>query len=97
MFNNNFVKGFLILSCLWVTQALAVAIVPTTDAQQMYKDAGLLSAVPTLFPTPSVAFTDLITGPDTGLGDGVGSGAIVTVWGQRLGSVQGTNTIQFCD
>jgi len=97
MFNNNFLKGALILSYLWVTQVLAVAVIPATDAQQMYKDAGLLSAVPTLFPAPIVAFTDLITGPDTGLGDGFGSGVIVTVWGQRLGSVQGTNTIKFCD
>lgn len=42
-------------------------------------------------------FSDLITGPDTGLGDGVGSGVIVTVWGQNLGSSQGVSTIEYCD
>lgn len=46
---------------------------------------------------PKLRFSDLISGPDTGLGDGKGSGAIVTVWGQHLGSTQGTNKIEFCD
>lgn len=34
---------------------------------------------------PFLAFSDLISGPDTGLGDGKGSGVIVTVWGTDLG------------
>lgn len=34
---------------------------------------------------PSLAFTDLTSGPGTGLGDGRGDGAIVTVWGNDLG------------
>lgn len=42
-------------------------------------------------------FSDLISGPATGLGDGNGSGVIVTVWGQNLGSTQGSSTIQYCD
>ena len=46
---------------------------------------------------PTVAFTDLISGPDTGLGDGLGSGVIVTAWGFNLGSTQGTSTIEYCD
>lgn len=46
---------------------------------------------------PVLNFTDLISGPDTGLGDGLGSGAIVTVWGQNLGSSQGSSTIEYCD
>lgn len=45
----------------------------------------------------SLAFSDLISGPDTGLGDGLGSGAIVTVWGFGLGSSQGSSTIEYCD
>lgn len=44
-----------------------------------------------------LAFSDLITGPDTGLGDSLGSGAIVTVWGQNLGASQSNSTIEFCD
>ncbi len=46
---------------------------------------------------PHIAFTDVISGPDTGLGDNLGSGMIVTVWGQGLGSTQDNSTIQFCD
>lgn len=46
---------------------------------------------------PVLLFSDLISGPDTGLGDGLGSGVIVTVWGQHLGSLQGTSQVEFCD
>jgi hypothetical protein len=34
---------------------------------------------------PHLAFSDLISGPSSGLEDGKGSGVIVTVWGQGLG------------
>ena len=44
-----------------------------------------------------IAFSDLISGPSTGLGDSVGSGVIVTVWGYNLGSTQGTSTALFTD
>jgi len=33
---------------------------------------------------PHLTFSDLISGPSTGLGDGFGSGVIVTVWAQGL-------------
>lgn len=46
---------------------------------------------------PRINFTDLESGQATGLGDGLGDGAIVTVWGQNLGSAQGNSTIQFVD
>lgn len=46
---------------------------------------------------PVLAFSDLVSGPDTGLGDNRGSGVVVTVWGQHLGSSQGSSTIEFCD
>lgn len=46
---------------------------------------------------PTLNFTDLVSGPDTGLGDGLGSGTIVTVWGHGLGAIQGDSTIEFCD
>lgn len=45
---------------------------------------------------PFLAFSDLISGPSTGLGDGKGSGVIVTVWGQSLG-VQDGGKILFQD
>lgn len=35
---------------------------------------------------PRLAFSDLISGPDRGLGDGKGSGVVVTLWGQNLGN-----------
>jgi len=46
---------------------------------------------------PYIAFTDVISGPDTGLGDQLGSGMIVTVWGYGLGPTQDDNIVQFCD
>lgn len=46
---------------------------------------------------PFLAFSDLISGPATGLGDNEGSGVIVTVWGQNLGSTQGNSQIYYTD
>ncbi len=46
---------------------------------------------------PVLNFSDITSGPKTGLGDGVGEGAIVTIWGQNLGDTQGASTIQFID
>ena len=46
---------------------------------------------------PRLAFSDLISGPSTGLGDQKGSGVVVTIWGQLLGSSQAESTIEFCD
>lgn len=47
--------------------------------------------------TPSLNFSDLIDGPKSGLGDGLGEGAIVTVWGNNLGSSQGSSKIYIKD
>ncbi|WP_435106614.1 hypothetical protein [Arhodomonas sp. AD133] len=46
---------------------------------------------------PRLAFSDLISGPSTGLGDGQGSGVIVTVWGQNLGVGTSSREIRFID
>lgn len=43
--------------------------------------------------SPRLAFSDLISGPDKGLGDGQGSGVVVTVWGQNLGTETGSELI----
>lgn len=48
-------------------------------------------------PGPRLNFSDLINGPDVGLGDGSGSGAVVTIWGQHLGDVQAGSTLHFRD
>lgn len=46
---------------------------------------------------PFLAFSDLASGPDHGLGNGSGDGVIVTVWGQNLGSTQATSRLLFID
>ncbi len=46
---------------------------------------------------PILNFSDLINGPKSGLGDGLGEGTIVTIWGNNLGSSQGTSKIYFRD
>ena len=46
---------------------------------------------------PVLFFSDLTSGPKTGLGDGLGSGAIITIWGNNLGSSQGTSKAYFKD
>ena len=48
-------------------------------------------------PAPLLRFTDLISGPATGLGDGQGSGAIVTIWAQGVGDSQGTGKVYLTD
>lgn len=44
-------------------------------------------------PPPALNFSDIVDGPSTGLGDDKGSGAIVTIWGNNLGSSQGGNSM----
>ena len=58
----------------------------------------LLFLMPALaWAAPRIAFSDLINGPKSGLGDGLGEGAIVTIWGNGLGSTQGTSKVYFKD
>lgn len=42
---------------------------------------------------PTLNFSDITSGPKLGNTDGVGSGAIVTVWGNNLGSSQGLSKV----
>ncbi len=46
---------------------------------------------------PHLAFSDITSGPSKGLGDKKGSGAIVTVWGYKLGEAQNASLIELCD
>ena len=46
--------------------------------------------------SPSLNFSDITSGPKTGIGDSLGSGVIVTVWGNNLGSKQGASKI-YCN
>ncbi len=50
--------------------------------------SSIILALPLYAADPVLYFTDLTSGPDTGIGDGLGSGTIVTVWGVNLGSSQ---------
>ena len=43
--------------------------------------------------TPVLNFSDLINGPASGLNDGLGEGTIITIWGNNIGSSQGSSTI----
>jgi hypothetical protein len=45
---------------------------------------------------PVLYFSDITNGPKTGLGDGKGSGVIVTVWGMNLGNTQGSSKV-YCN
>jgi len=54
-------------------------------------------SIPASANQPVLAFSDLISGPDTGLGDGKGSGVIVTVWGTGLGSPGSGSRLLFQD
>lgn len=49
------------------------------------------------FAQPFLAFSDLISGPSTGLEDGKGSGVIVTAWAQNTGSNQDPRHLVFVD
>ncbi|MEI8361011.1 MAG: IPT/TIG domain-containing protein [bacterium] len=44
-------------------------------------------------PIPVLNFSDIDSGPKVGNTDGVGSGAIVTIWGNYLGSATGTSKV----
>ncbi|KKP93461.1 MAG: hypothetical protein US25_C0046G0004 [Candidatus Moranbacteria bacterium GW2011_GWE1_36_7] len=48
-------------------------------------------------PIPVLNFSDITSGPKIGNTDGVGSGAIVTIWGNYLGSSQGTSNVYVGD
>jgi len=47
--------------------------------------------------SPILRFSDIISGPSSGLGDGLGSGVIVTIWGQGLGNSQANSVVSFTD
>ncbi|VAW10371.1 hypothetical protein MNBD_BACTEROID03-1052 [hydrothermal vent metagenome] len=44
---------------------------------------------------PRLNFTDLISGSGTGIGDNLGSGIIVSLWGNNLGDTQNSSEVKF--
>ncbi len=52
----------------------------------VYQFEGAEVPTPVTEAAPALAFSDLISGPNNGLGDGKGDGAIVTIWGHDLGA-----------
>jgi hypothetical protein len=71
--------------------ALSTPVVPSNIPPALQTRVDRINGVrPGAIPQPVLRFTDLISGPATGLGDGLGSGVIVTVWGQGFGEATGT-------
>ena len=61
---------------------------------QFLMTAILLLMAPAAFAlVPVLHFSDINSGPKTGLNDGLGSGAIVTIWGNNLGDLQGDSKV----
>jgi len=46
---------------------------------------------------PLLRFSDITSGPSSGLGDSLGVGSIVTLWGQNIGETQGNGKVYFTD
>jgi hypothetical protein len=69
---------------------LSTPVIPTIVPPALMSRIDRISGVRAgAIPNPLLRFSDLISGPATGLGDGLGSGVIVTLWGQGLGDTQG--------
>lgn len=68
------------------------------SAQGFYQLATkLYDAINTIPATPVLNFSDITSGPKTGNTDGEGSGAIVTIWGNNLGSTKGASKVYIGD
>lgn len=72
------------------TSTLAAALLSWAPA---FGPFSILAGTASAASPPVLRFSDLINGPRTGLGDGLGQGAIVTVWGNNLGSARGTSRV----
>ena len=69
---------------------LSTPVIPTVVPPALMTRLDRISGVRAgVIPNPVLRFSDLTSGPSTGLGDGLGSGVIVTLWGQGLGETQG--------
>jgi hypothetical protein len=55
--------------------------------------AGLILSQNAFAALPVLNFSDIDSGPNTGNTDGLGSGAIVTIWGNNLGTSQGSSRV----
>lgn len=57
----------------------------------------LCTSMEALAANPTLFFSDIISGPKSGLGDGLGQGAIVTIWGYMLGGSQSQSKVMIRD
>ena len=57
----------------------------------------ILLVSPRAFSAPVLNFSDITSGPKIGNTDGLGSGVIVTIWGNNLGGTQGTSKVYVGD
>ena len=66
--------------------------------KQLLRLVALLLLIPAIASAdPYIAFQDITDGLKSGLGDSLGEGAIVTIWGNGLGSSQGTSKVYYKD
>ena len=72
-------------------RVIIIAIISAGAIFGVCRDGAIAAEAPVLY------FSDIINGPKSGLGDGLGQGAIVTVWGVNLGNLQGGSKIYFKD
>jgi hypothetical protein len=69
-----------------LTPSVTPSIVPPALQTRMDRISGTR---PGAINQPLLRFTDLISGPATGLNDGLGDGVVVTIWGQGFGDNTG--------
>jgi hypothetical protein len=75
------------------TIGLILLLQGCVDKDSSAKDSNNNSFTPSIESSPVLNFTDITSGPKTGLNDGLGEGAIVTIWGQNLGDIKGDSKI----
>lgn len=81
--------------CVWYNKNMAR--LKTTLLLIIFAIGIFCFAETTYAASPVLNFSDLIDGPKSGLNDGLGQGAIVTIWGNNLGSTQGNSKVYFKD
>ncbi len=84
--------GLLLLNCINLQ-----ARVPNNEETLESSGLKTMFAITAESAVPILHFSDVISGPKTGNTDGLGEGAIITLWGNRLGSEQSGSKVFFKD
>lgn len=91
----SFKEAFLILRIILLAMTMIVAkwSYALTECCINYVGKNNGATIYLLPPKPILNFSDITSGAKTGLNDGLGSGAIITIWGNNLGITQGSSKI----